>query len=67
LRTCCPAARSGWCAGEREALVVWRVACGQLAENWIVQGNLTMLRQLGVITDEELASVGTPTVATPTP
>ena len=51
----------------RESLVVWRVACGQLAENWIVQDNLTMLRQLGIITDEELATVGTPTVATPTP
>ena len=46
---------------ERESLVVWRVACGQLAENWIVQDNLTMLRQLGIITDEELATAGTPT------
>ena len=51
----------------RESLVVWRVACGELAENWIVQDNLTMLRQLGIITDEELATAGTPTVATPTP
>jgi len=51
----------------RESLVVWRVACGQLAENWIVQDNLTMLRQLGIITDDELTTVGTPTVATPTP
>ena len=52
---------------ERESLVVWRIACGRLAENWIVQDNLTMLRQLGIITDEELATAGTPTVATPTP
>ena len=52
---------------ERESLVVWRVACGELAENWIVQDNLTMLRQLGIITDEELATAGTPTVATPAP
>jgi predicted ester cyclase len=52
---------------ERESLVVWRVACGQLAENWIVQDNLTMLRQLGIITDDELTTAGTPTVATPTP
>jgi predicted ester cyclase len=51
----------------RESLVVWRVACGELAENWIVQDNLTMLRQLGIITDEELATADTPTVATPTP
>jgi hypothetical protein len=28
----------------RESLVVWRIACGQLAENWIVQDNLIMLR-----------------------
>jgi predicted ester cyclase len=52
---------------ERESLVVWRIACGKLAENWIVQDNLTMLRQLGIISDEELATAGTPTVATPTP
>ena len=51
----------------RESLVVWRVECGQLAENWIVQDNLTMLRQLGIITDDELATAGTPTVATPEP
>jgi steroid delta-isomerase-like uncharacterized protein len=51
----------------RESLVVWRVACGQLAENWIVQDNLTMLRQLGIITDDELNTTGTPTVATPAP
>ncbi len=43
------------------------MACGQLTENWIVQDNLTMLRQLGIITDDELADVGTPTVATPVP
>jgi predicted ester cyclase len=51
----------------RESLVVWRVICGELAENWIVQDNLTMLRQLGIITDDELATAGTPTVATPEP
>ena len=38
-----------------------------IVENWIVQDNLTMLRQLGIITDDELATVGTPTVATPAP
>jgi predicted ester cyclase len=46
---------------ERESLVVWRVTCGQLAENWIVQDNLTMLRQLGIVSDEELTTAGTPT------
>jgi steroid delta-isomerase-like uncharacterized protein len=51
----------------RESLVVWRVVCGRLAGNWIVQDNLTMLRQLGIITGDELATAGTPTVATPAP
>jgi steroid delta-isomerase-like uncharacterized protein len=51
----------------REAASLWRVECGQLAEVSVVVDNLTMLRQLGIITDEELATVGTPTVATPTP
>ncbi len=54
-------------AMERESVTIYRVECGQIAENWIVQDNLTMLRQLGVITDDELATVGTPTVATPVP
>ena len=49
----------------RENLAIWRVACGELAEQWIVQDNLGMLRQLGVVTDDELADAGTPTVATP--
>jgi steroid delta-isomerase-like uncharacterized protein len=49
----------------REATSLWRVECGQLAEVSVVVDNLTMLRQLGIITDEELATVGTPTVATP--
>src|SRR3954453_9221809 len=51
----------------RESIVIWRVECDQIVENWIVQDNLTMLRQLGIITDEELATVGTPSVATPKP
>lgn len=54
-------------AMERESIIIYGVACGQLAENWIVQDNLTMLRQLGIITDDELATVGAPTVATPVP
>ncbi|MDQ3694326.1 MAG: ester cyclase [Chloroflexota bacterium] len=52
---------------ERESIIIYGVACGQLTENWIVQDNLTMLRQLGIITDDELADAGTPTVATPVP
>ena len=54
-------------AMERESITIYRVECGQIAENWIVQDNLTMLRHLGVISDDELATVGTPTVATPVP
>lgn len=54
-------------AMERESVAIYRVACGQIVENWIVQDNLTMLRQLGIITDDELATAGTPTVATPAP
>ena len=52
---------------ERENNVIYGVACGQIVENWIVQDNLTMLRQLGVITDDEITTVGAPTVATPVP
>jgi predicted ester cyclase len=52
---------------ERENIAIWRVACGKLTEQWIVQDNLGMLRQLGVITDDEMGDLGTPTVATPTP
>jgi predicted ester cyclase len=50
-----------------ESVIIWRVACGKLAENWVVTDRLTEYRQLGIITDDELASVGTPTVATPVP
>jgi steroid delta-isomerase-like uncharacterized protein len=51
----------------REATSLWRVECGQLAEVSVVVDNLTMLRQLGIITGDELATAGTPTVATPEP
>jgi predicted ester cyclase len=46
---------------ERESITIWRIECGQIAENWIVQDNLTMLQQLGVISDDELATAATPT------
>jgi hypothetical protein len=38
-----------------------------LAENWVVTNRLSDYRPLGIIADDELASVGTPTVATPIP
>jgi steroid delta-isomerase-like uncharacterized protein len=56
--------------GRRMERAVWafaRVACGKIAEEWLLPDNLTMLRQLGIVTDEELDDAGTPTVATPAP
>lgn len=52
---------------EWNAVSTFRIECGQLAEQWLVTDYLTRLRQLGIITDDELATVGTPTVATPVP
>ena len=46
--------------------VFYRVECGQLQENWVAPDFLTQLRQLGIVTDDELADAGTPTVAAPT-
>jgi predicted ester cyclase len=51
----------------REVWALHRISCGRIAEGWILPDNLSMLRQLGIITDEELADAGTPTVATPVP
>jgi hypothetical protein len=50
-----------------DLVAIYRIACGRLAEQWVVTDYLTMLRQLGIVTDEELATAGTPTVATPAP
>ena len=56
--------------GRRMELEVWvfvRVACGKLAEGWVLPDSLTMLRELGIVTDEELADAAAPTAATPAP
>ena len=50
-----------------EAWTFIRVACGKIAQEWVLPDNVTLLRQLGIITDDELADAGTPTVATPVP
>lgn len=50
-----------------ELVAFYSVRCGQLAEQWIVADYLGLLRQVGIVTDDELRTVGTPTVATPTP
>jgi steroid delta-isomerase-like uncharacterized protein len=52
---------------ERPTWAIYYVTCGKLSEGWALPDNLTMLRQLGIITDDELTDAGTPTVATPTP
>jgi hypothetical protein len=44
-----------------------RSKCGKLAENIVVTDRLTEYRQLGVITDDELATAEEPTAATPMP
>jgi predicted ester cyclase len=51
----------------RENLAIWRVEFGQLAEQWIVQDNFGMLRQLEVITEDELADAAQAGTATSTP
>src|SRR5688500_12483050 len=50
-----------------DLVAIYQIACGRLAEQWVVTDYLTMLRQLGIVTDEELATAATPTVATPVP
>ena len=50
-----------------ELVAIYRVRCGQLAEQWVVADYLGLLRQVGVVTDDELQTVGTPTVTTPAP
>ena len=51
----------------RPTWAIYHLACGKLSEGWALPDNLTMLRQLGIITDDELTDSGTPTVATPAP
>ena len=52
---------------EWAVVTFYRIACGQIVEAWVLPDNLTQLRQLGIITNDELATVGTPSVATPVP
>jgi len=39
-------------------MAFYRVECGKLAEQWIVLDYLAMLRQVGIISDDELATIG---------
>jgi steroid delta-isomerase-like uncharacterized protein len=54
-------------SAEWSAVFIWRIACGKLAENWVTTDRLSQYRQLGIITEEELATVDTPAMATPEP
>ena len=44
-----------------------RIECGQIVASWVQANGLDLRRDLGIITEEELADAGTPTVATPVP
>lgn len=48
-------------------IAIFRVECGEIAEVWLAQDDLSMLRQLGIISDAELATADEPVVATPAP
>ena len=45
-------------------MAFYRVECGKLAEVWAVLDYLSMVRELGIITDDELATIGS-AAATP--
>jgi predicted ester cyclase len=51
---------------EWQSVIIWRVECGKLAENWVVTDRLSEYRQLGIISDDELATAEEP-AATPAP
>ena len=48
-------------------MAMYRVECGKLAEQWVVADYVTMLRQSGILTDDELATLGSAAAATPQP
>jgi predicted ester cyclase len=48
-------------------MLLYRVECGKLAEQWAVADYLSMLRQTGIITDDELATLGSTADAAATP
>ena len=48
-------------------MAMYRVECGLLAEQWVVLDYLSMVRELGLVTDDELATIGSAAAAgTPT-
>jgi predicted nucleotide-binding protein/predicted ester cyclase len=46
-------------------MAMYRVECGLLAEQWVVLDYLSMVRELGIVSDDELATIGSAAMATP--
>jgi predicted nucleotide-binding protein/predicted ester cyclase len=46
-------------------MAMYRVECGLLAEQWVVLDYFSMVRELGIVTDEELATIGNAAQGTP--
>ncbi len=44
-----------------ESMHIYRIECGRIAETWSTGDSLGLFMQLGVITEDELTTVGTPT------
>jgi steroid delta-isomerase-like uncharacterized protein len=47
--------------GTWESMHIFRIECGKIAETWSVGDSLGLFMQLGIITPDELTTVGTPT------
>ena len=45
---------------EFASVSIVRIACGRFVEEWALFDDLTMMRQLGIISDEELTTAGNP-------
>ena len=44
-------------------MAMYRVECGLLAEQWVVLDYLSMLREAGIVTDDELSTIGSAALA----
>lgn len=48
-------------------MTIFRIECGQIAEMWVNDVGIGIYRQLGIVSDEELQTVDTPTFVLGTP